>query len=54
MQSSNGSLHVQQSGQMGNKCMPEGFRHSEQQPQGLVLLWDRLNSQADYMKKSRF
>lgn len=50
-QSSERGLRVPQSGQMGNKCMPEGFRHSEQQPQGLLWLGDGSKSLADGKQK---
>lgn len=50
-QSSERGLRVPRSGQMGNKCMPEGFRHSEQQPQGLLWLGDGSKSLADGKQK---
>lgn len=40
-----------QSGQMGNKCVPGGFCRSEQQPQGLILFWDRSKSSEDSKQK---
>lgn len=40
-----------QSGQMGNKCEPGGFRLSEQQPQGSIVLWDRSKSSEDSKQK---
>lgn len=37
MQSRKCSLHMPQSGQMGNKCMPAGFRHSTASGFGMAL-----------------
>lgn len=50
-QSSERGLWVPRSGQMGNKCMPEGFRHSERQPRGLLWLGDGSKNPADCKQK---
>lgn len=50
-QSSERGLRVPRSGQMGNKCVPEGFRHSELQPLGLLWLGDGSKSSADWKQK---
>lgn len=51
MQSTKRSLHMPHSGQRGSERVPEGFRHSEQQPRGSTSLSDRSKSSEDSKQK---